>query len=90
MISGSTTGVPSARDSPSCAHNGTPSSRRAVSTTRRVPASAATGSGCGVRSSQMPPSAVVATRYRSSSSAASPGQDWADTWTARPSERARS
>jgi len=33
-----------------------------------------------VRSSQIPPSAVAAIRYRSSSVPASPCQDWAETW----------
>jgi AbrB family looped-hinge helix DNA binding protein len=37
---------------------GMPIRRRVVSVTFRVPASSATGSGCGVRSSQIPPSAV--------------------------------
>ena len=40
----------------------------AVSITCRVPASWEMGSGCGVRISQIPPSAVAAIRYRSSSS----------------------
>jgi hypothetical protein len=38
----------------------------------RVPESSTTGAGRGVRSSQMPPSAVAAIRYRSSSDAAPP------------------
>jgi hypothetical protein len=58
---------------------GEPISRLVLSTYLLVPASPTTGSGYGVRSSQMPPSAVAAIRYRSSSSAASPGQDCADT-----------
>jgi hypothetical protein len=62
----------------------------AVSMTRRVPASSQTGWGQGVRISQMPPSAVAQIRYRSSSLAPSPCQDWADTWTPTPRDRPRS
>lgn len=53
----------------------------AVSMTRRVPASSHTGCGYGVRSSQIPPSAVAAIRYRSSSLSPGPCQDWAGTCT---------
>ena len=89
-MSGSSTGVCRSRDEPSSLHKAAPSSRLVVSIIARFPASATTGSGCGVRSSQMPPSADAAIRSRSSSSPARPCHDWADTWTARPSERARS
>ncbi len=78
------------RDSPSSPHGPAPANRRDVSTDGMVPASSATGSGRGVRSSQIPPSAVPATRCRSSCDPASPSQDCADTWTARPSDLARS
>ena len=54
------------------------------------PASSTTGDGRGVRSSQIPPSAVAAIRYRSSSLPARPSQDCAETCTASPSDRARS
>jgi hypothetical protein len=43
-----------------------------VSIAGRFPANAVTGSGCGVRSSQMPPSAVAAIRYLASSSGRAP------------------
>ena len=90
MMAGSATGVSRTRDEPSRPHNATPSTRREVSAAGWRPARPAAGSGCGVRSSQIPPSAVAAIRYRSSSRGASPGQDCAETWRASPSERARS
>ena len=46
--------------------------------------------GVGGVSSQMPPSAVAAIRYRSSSSRPNPCQDCADTCTPRPRDRPRS
>jgi hypothetical protein len=61
-----------------------------VSIRRRVPASSHTGCGYGVRRSQVPPSAVAAIRYRSSSVAARPCQDWALTCTPMPRLRPRS
>ena len=62
----------------------------AVSSTRRVPASATSGSGYGVCRTKMPPSAVAAIRYRSSSVAPRPCQDWAETCTPMPRDRPRS
>jgi hypothetical protein len=67
-----------------------PASLCAVSRIRRFPARAVSGSGYGVCMTQMPPSAVAAIRYRSSSVAPSPCQDWALTWTPMPSDRPRS
>ena len=87
----SSTGTSLVRDCPSSCQAPAPENLREVSTDGHVPASAATGSGRGVRSSQMPPSAVAATRCRSSSVPASPSHDWADTCTASPErDRARS
>jgi len=67
-----------------------PTSLCAVSSTRRIPASWVSGSGYGVCMTKIPPSAVAAIRYRSSSVAPSPCQDWAETWTPMPSDRPRS
>src|ERR1700735_4103247 len=77
--SGSTTGSSAIRDVPRWLQTGVlPVRWRVVSVTLRVPARAAAGSGCGVRSSQIPPSAVAAIRYRSSSPAARPSPDCAE------------
>ena len=67
-----------------------PMSLCALSSTRRVPASRVSGSGYGVCITKIPPSAVAAIRYRSSSVAPSPCQDWALTCTPMPSDRPRS
>ena len=77
------------REEPSSPHM-LPMTLVAVSMTRRVPASWLTGSGWGVRISQMPPSAVAAIRYRSSSVGPRPCQDCAETCTPMPSDRPRS
>jgi len=90
MMAGSATSSSRMRDEPWWPHNAAPSTRREVSAAGRRPASPAAGSGFGVRSSQIPPSAVAAIRYRSSSWGASPCQDCAETCRASPSDRARS
>ena len=77
MMAGSATSSSRMRDEPWWPHNAAPSTRREVSAAGRRPASPAAGSGFGVRSSQIPPSAVAAIRYRSSSWGASPCQDCA-------------
>jgi hypothetical protein len=89
MRSGSATQVRCSRVEPSSPQVA-PISLCAVASTRRVPASSATGSGYGVRITQMPPSAVAVIRYRSSSSAPRPCQDWAETCTPMPRDRPRS
>jgi hypothetical protein len=88
-MAGSATGASRTRDEPWWPHNATPRTRE-VSVAGWRPASPAAGSGLGVRSSQIPPSAVAAIRYRSSSRGASPCQDCAETCRASPSDRARS
>ena len=84
------TGARLARDSPSSPHAPAPENRRDVSTDGEVPASSTTGDGRGVRSSQIPPSAVAATRCRL---VLRPGQALPRLrrhCTASPSDRARS
>jgi hypothetical protein len=62
MLSGLTTGISRWVETPEDCQVCLPARYRVVCTAVCVPASSATGSGRGVRSSQMPPSAVAATR----------------------------